>query len=559
MSNIKKNSSKKPIPGVPESGPGSVRKIEHVRALPAPSGRQRPGRVREAQDQFVEQARRHRAKHNLPPNEVACERAGRKQMKKKLRARRDPAHGVGHKIGPSDRKTFRQDLLHVKAFRESEIGQELRAQLARSIGGRPSDHAGAIAIQELLLWSSHPYTVREAYALLEQGRNDWPSYTLGERCHDLASLAATYDAIGGALRRDGHGRRPGLTDRIDRDFFDKALGETARKLAAYAGDGADRVLSIDGTLMRIAVPQRQSFSQANEAMLDRDFDAGFGTHGKQYVRGYNVMALVAPSITAPIAVTVERADRGERRHTLKLIETAYRYWPHLAPEYLVGDSAFELDWRLYRDLSMRFGINLVAPRNGRAGGPFHKRDGFKKGVPACSCCGKPRKMRMHSADGFPTPEKRHQLGLKPGQDAEQLLRQIGHRMRVRYRCGEPGCQSKGVDVDPRTEYNGEQSGWRCATRLPHQPIHERSYGLRKEIEASRNGSESVWNAMKLCGLDAEGAMVSRWQNTRAQQEATIKAKALKHSLLKLLERDGTLERIYAEAMAEGYIRTRRPR
>lgn len=555
MSSKKTSSKNTIIPGVPETGPGSA-KVGKVRRPPAPSGRQRPHRVREAHEQLVEHARRERARCGLAPDEIACERIARRQLDRLVRSRRSPQHGVGHKIGPSDRRTFRQDLLHVKALRESEIGQELREQLGRFIGGRPSDHAGAIAIQELLLWSSHPWTVRSAYALLEQGRNDWPSYTLGENCHDLASWAATYDAIGGALRRDGHGRRQGLTDRIDANFFDKALAQTARKLAAYAGEGADRALSIDGTLMRICVPQRQSFSQRDEERLNGDFGSGFGTHGKQYVRGYNVMALVATSITAPIAVTVEKANLGERGHTLKLLEMVYRYWPDLAPEYLVGDRNFDVDWRLYRDLSMRFGINLVAPRKGEKQIPKHLQGAFAMGVPVCACSGTPKMMRMHSADGFPTPQKRRELGLRPGEDAEQLLRQLGHRMRVRYRCGEPGCESKGVDLDPRTDYDGEQPNWRFATRLPHQPIH-RSYSLREELLAARNGSESVWNAMKLCGIDSSGAMVSRWQNTQAQQEATIKAKALRHSLLKLMERDGTLERIYAEAEAEGYIRTRR--
>lgn len=523
-------------------GKGKIRKPK----LSAPGQRRRRHREEQLFNALVEEHRRDRKRNGLPKSEAACRAYAEKEFQRRLSWSRTPSgKDLGYRL-PLSKVSEYPDFVKVKALRDSDIGQELNAILrSRPKLGRPANHNLAVAILEMLLWSGEHQTLRRCHQEFQK-LDQSVAYTYGLGPGDLVGYKAVCNAIGGDIRPD-RTRRPGLCDLITEDFVDQALVEVAKQFTKYAGEDFDIAASIDGTLIRAAADQRQSFSKEDEAHIDRGRGTAYASHGDdEFIRGYLAVALNLHSCNIPIAVKVYPANQYEAATTMPLIERTYDLWDDLAINYLVGDAAFDREAEVHRDLQQLYGITLVAQRFDRKKQPPHLAGrGFVEGIPVCRCMGAEKFMTIVKPEGFWGPAKRAKMGLKPGQDAAPLKRRKRVKQRICFKCEVCGLGSS-FSVSKLAD-------WRWASPVPHRPIHKRRYAIRQELMAYRNGVESAWNAMKKTGPDASGPMVARWTRTEHQNHIYIKMKALRFALLKLLELDGTLSSTYEDAIRSGVL------
>jgi hypothetical protein len=501
-------------------------------------------------------------------------------------------------------------VMHAAKVR-SRYGQEIRAKLRdRNDGGREAaEHAInlAAAVVERNLYENLPVEVKRAWTDFECEARPLQEWAYGDDIYPSEAQKREHEKrVARGETKPGHGMGrslpninglisgktetikedeeqedgsvkqvkrkvwiPGVLDRVDPTFLESLTVEAWLELH-QSGKWPDygTAMSIDGTRLPVARDHRQSASLRDDMLMNGRFaqeECAYGYHGDgEGWRGFNGMFL-SDAIGPPFAPVQELppANCHEPDYVAPLLDKFYSHvgddWTRL--KVLIGDKAFFSN-ATCEMLTFRFGLMPLFPWHPSMAAVetrqvINERKvevpdwSHNMGVPQCTCGGFPRDMKYIECTPWYGPEKRRELGLRPGQDIRPIL--VQRKLdwpRVRYQC--KACKKR-VDLFVH---------WAPAvyTYFPYKDVHSaRSghasrYQVRMEYLVRRGGAESLNNALKYRCFGLAGTRTARCIKSRNQMLWYAYGRNLSLILERLLYVNGafttTLEAVRGQRLDE---------
>lgn len=440
--------------------------------------------------------------------------------------------------------------------RDVDLDADLKAREA----GPRTDHAVAIAVVALLLLDEDTTTMKGALETVLSG-GPLVQWALGlptvRRCG--TDYRAVQEAINGRnvvpLEPDELTFDAGMLRSVSPELWRDALVRVAKELELLFDDDFSSYAGVDGTPLVVRRDQRPGNSDADELELDGGLGTAWINQGddKKW-RGFNLLILTLFRPAIPVGyILLGHGDKPSVEHVSlgRLLESVYSRWEDIDIEVLAADKAYD-NKPTHRLCELGYAIrpafihnNHLKRKNSRGLPPLMVANGWGlvDGIP-CPVDRDGTPLRLIEADGFQTPAKRREAGLKPGKIVERLG---GNAPRLRYAMpGAPKGSRKRKDF--RFLDNPGM--------LPYLPLvssHKR-HELRLAMLSQRNTAEMVNAQSKLDGLDL-GARNPRWINTPAAMGHYVGAAMFRHAVRKLLRMNDGYGRSLSEAEARGLLLT----
>jgi hypothetical protein len=223
------------------------------------------------------------------------------------------------------------------------------------------------------------------------------------------------------------------------------------------------------------------------------------------------------------------------------LDILFRLWPDCDLQYLVGDTEYDQDGRLARDLEARYCIHAAFYPRGTPGQEYAWHDTM--GTPVCAKHG--LMMKLNQSYDFPPAGRKGREYLRTNQAVEGTtydVSQARHRWfcpicvpHTRPRAGDPTVITRFADNPRLYPY------------LPFQGDHKR-VGLRMALSHRRNHSESLNAQLQAYGLGLKGKATAYWMNNDGDGPGYAGIALLSQTLRRLAHATGA----YAEHLAEAY-------